>query len=114
MHANPRLALSWSGSRCPGAHPRPNKLIALGRISQDRGKNYSELTTRQGIQLHWIRLDELPEVLGLIEASGLTTAGGEGDTVRNLTSCPVAGVDRAELFDVTPPGGRRGQFFSQS
>jgi ferredoxin-nitrite reductase len=75
--------------------------MALGEISRNRGRNYGELTTRQGIQLHWVALGELPEVLGAIEASGLTTAGGEGDTVRNVTSCPVAGVDAEELFDVS-------------
>ena len=51
-------------------------------------------------------------MLGQIEASGLTTAGGEGDTVRNVTSCPVAGVDGAELFDVTPLVADVARFFS--
>jgi sulfite reductase beta subunit-like hemoprotein/molybdopterin converting factor small subunit len=51
-------------------------------------------------------------VLGQIEKSGLTTAGGEGDTVRNVTSCPVAGVDGAELFDVTPLVAKVAAFFS--
>ena len=112
MHDKPKVGTFMVRIKVPGGRIRPQQLIALGRISQDRGKNYSELTTRQGIQLHWIRLDELPEVLGLIEASGLTTAGGEGDTVRNVTSCPVAGVDRAELFDVTPLVADVAKFFS--
>ena len=112
MHDKPKVGTFMVRIKVPGGRILPDQLVALGRISQERGRNYGELTTRQGIQLHWIRLDELPEVLGQIEASGLTTAGGEGDTVRNVTSCPVAGVDRAELFDVTPLVADVARFFS--
>lgn len=112
MHDKPKVGTFMVRIKVPGGRILPHQLIALGGISQERGKNYGELTTRQGIQLHWIRLDELPEVLGKIEASGLTTAGGEGDTVRNTTSCPVAGVDHAELFDVTSLVADVAKFFS--
>ena len=112
MHDKPKVGTFMVRIKVPGGRILPHQLVALGRISQERGKNYGELTTRQGIQLHWIRLDELPEVLGQIEASGLTTAGGEGDTVRNTTSCPVAGVDRDELFDVTSLVADVAKFFS--
>jgi sulfite reductase beta subunit-like hemoprotein/molybdopterin converting factor small subunit len=112
MHDKPKVGTFMVRVKVPGGRISAEQLIALGRISAERGRNYGELTTRQGIQLHWIRLDELPEVLGRIEASGLTTAGGEGDTVRNVTSCPVAGVDRAELFDVTPLVAEVAAFFS--
>jgi ferredoxin-nitrite reductase len=47
-------------------------------------------------------MEKLPEVLGEIDAAGLTCAGAEGDTVRNITSCPVAGLTEHEPFDVTP------------
>lgn len=112
MHDKPKVGTFMVRVKVPGGRILPEQLIGLGRISQERGRNYGELTTRQGIQLHWIRLEELPEVLGQIQSSGLTTAGGEGDTVRNVTSCPVAGVDRAELFDVTPLVAEVSRFFS--
>ncbi|MGH9079235.1 MAG: MoaD/ThiS family protein, partial [Acidimicrobiales bacterium] len=112
MHDKPKVGTFMVRIKVPGGRILPDQLTTLGRLSQQRGQNYGELTTRQGIQLHWIRLDELPEVLGLIEASGLTTAGGEGDTVRNVTSCPVAGVDGAELFDVTPLVAEVAKYFS--
>lgn len=112
MHDKPKVGTFMVRIKVPGGRILPQQLIELGRISTERGKNYGELTTRQGIQLHWIRLDELPEVLGRIEASGLTTAGGEGDTVRNTTSCPVAGVDRDELFDVTSLVADVAKYFS--
>lgn len=112
MHDKPKIGTFMVRVKIPGGRITPNQLIALGQISRDRGHNYGELTTRQGIQLHWIKLAELPEVLKTIEGSGLTTAGGEGDTVRNTTSCPVAGVDKAELFDVTSLVADVAAFFS--
>jgi sulfite reductase beta subunit-like hemoprotein len=49
--------------------------------------------------LHWLRLEELPNLFADLDAAGITTAGGCGDTVRNITGCPVAGLDANELFD---------------
>jgi sulfite reductase beta subunit-like hemoprotein/molybdopterin converting factor small subunit len=112
MHDKPKVGTFMVRVKVPGGRILPEQLVALGRLSQHYGRNYGELTTRQGIQLHWVRLDQLPEVLAAIEAAGLTTAGGEGDTVRNVTSCPVAGVDRAELFDVTATVAAVAKFFS--
>ncbi|HLI15181.1 MAG TPA: MoaD/ThiS family protein [Acidimicrobiales bacterium] len=112
MHDKPKVGTFMVRVKVPGGRILPSQLDALGRLSRDYGRNYGELTTRQGIQLHWVRLDQLPEVLGAIEAAGLTTAGGEGDTVRNVTSCPVAGIDRAELFDVSPLVAEVARFFS--
>jgi sulfite reductase beta subunit-like hemoprotein/molybdopterin converting factor small subunit len=112
MHDKPKVGSFMVRIKVPGGRVLPEQLLELGRLSKEYGRNYGELTTRQGIQLHWVRLDQLPEVLAAIEGAGLTTAGGEGDTVRNVTSCPVAGVDRAELFDVTPLVAEVSKFFS--
>ena len=75
---------------------------AIGQLSLDHGKGEAELTTRQNIQLHYLRLAVLPEILARLEAAGLTSLGGCGDAVRAITGCPVGGVARDELFDVTP------------
>jgi sulfite reductase beta subunit-like hemoprotein/molybdopterin converting factor small subunit len=112
MHDKPKVGTFMVRIKVPGGRITPDQLIALGRLSQTYGKNYGELTTRQGIQLHWVPLEKLPEVLEEIETAGLTTAGGEGDTVRNVTSCPVAGVDPNELFDVTDLVAEVAKFFS--
>src|SRR5919204_5982294 len=66
------------------------------------GRNYTELGTRQAIQLHWIQIKHLPDVFAALERVGLTSKGGCGDAVRNITGCPVAGLDREELFDCRP------------
>src|SRR5262249_61127240 len=75
---------------------------ALPPPTRQYGRGDAELTTRQGIQLHWVPLASLPDVMNDIEAAGLTTNGGEGDTVRNITGCPVTGLTADEPFDVTP------------
>lgn len=111
-HDKPKTGTFMVRIKVPGGLIRPPQLRAVGHIARAFGQDYAELTTRQGIQLHDIRLSELPRVLALIEAAGLTTAGGEGDTVRNITGCPVAGISPAELFDVRPTIEAAARFFN--
>lgn len=101
-HDKPKLGTFMVRIKVSGGLIQPAQLRDVGRISQQHGRNYGELTTRQGLQLHWARLDQLPEVIAAIQQTGLTTVGGEGDTVRNVTGCPVAGIAHDHPFDVTP------------
>ena len=64
----------------------------------DRG----HVTTRQNVQFHFVKLDEMPKALALLDAAGSTTMEACGNTVRNITGCPYAGVSPTEPFDVTP------------
>jgi ferredoxin-nitrite reductase len=88
------------------------QLRAVGRLSLDHGKGEAELTTRQNVQLHHLRLAALPEVFARLHAAGLTSLGGCGDTVRAITGCPAAGGDAHELFDVTPVLEEAHRFFT--
>ena len=81
------------------------KLRAIGEVANRYGRGDAELTTRQCIQLHWLELSALPDVFADLEAAGITSAGGCGDTVRNITGCPVSGLAADELFDCD--AGRR-------
>lgn len=101
-HDKPKIGTFMVRIKVPGGHLTPQQLRGVAKVAEQYGRGYAELTTRQGIQLHWVRLDDLPAVLEAIQATGLTTVGGEGDTVRNVTGCPVAGISRDELFDVQP------------
>jgi len=98
-HDKPKVGYFMMRIKIPGGFLAPRQLRAMGEISKRQGRGYGELTTRQNIQLHWIRLDDLPAIFDHLGAHGLTTAGGCGDTVRNITGCPVAGIAREELFD---------------
>ena len=75
------------------------------RVLADCAEEYSDgighVTTRQDVQLHWVDLDRVGDVMRRLAAVGLTTREACGNTVRNVTACHRAGVCREELFDVT-------------
>ena len=98
-HDKPKVGTSCCGSRCPAASSRRRSSAPSASSRTSFGRGYGELTTRQNVQLHWIELATLPEVFAALDGAGLTTAGGCGDAVRNITGCPVAGIDADELFD---------------
>ena len=110
-HDKPKTGTFMVRIKVAGGLLNAAQLRGVGKISQDWGEDYGELTTRQGLQLHHVTLDELPDVLAAIEATGLTTVGGEGDTVRNITGCPVAGIQHGEVFDVRPVIDEVAEFF---
>jgi len=110
-HDKPKVGTFMVRLKVPGGLLTPAQLRAIGEIAGEFGRDYAELTTRQGIQLHWVRMEHLPAVLRAIEAAGLTTVGAEGDTVRNITSCPVNGIDPDALFDVRPVIEEAARFF---
>ena len=63
------------------------------------------------MQLHWLQIKQFPEVFAALDAVGLTSLGGCGDSVRNITGCPVAGLDADELFDCRPELDEVVQYF---
>ena len=113
-HDKPKMGHFMLRVKLPGGLLTPAKLRTMGEISQRFGRGFGELTTRQNIQLHWIQLAELPEVMRILDAARLTTVGACGDNVRTITSCPVAGVDREELFEVQPLLEEATRFFIEN
>jgi len=101
-HDKPKVGFMMMRIKLPNGLLSPAKLRAIGEISRTFGRSYGEITTRQDIQLHWIRISDLPQIMDRLRAAGLSTKGGCGDVLRNITGCPVAGVSREELFDTTP------------
>ncbi|MFN2525315.1 MAG: nitrite/sulfite reductase [Actinomycetota bacterium] len=79
-----------------------DQLRAIAWVSERFGRDIADVTDRQNIQLHWIRIEDVPRIFAAIEAVGLTTAEACGDTPRNMLGCPLAGVDRHEILDATP------------
>lgn len=110
-HDKPKIGHFMLRVKIPNGILTPAQLRVIGELSLEHGQNSGELTTRQDIQLHWIRLESLPDVLNRLEAAGLTTAGGCGDNLRNITGCPAAGIDPDELFDVNPTIAEIARFF---
>ena len=66
------------------------------------GNRYADLTTRQDIQLHWIRIADVPRIWQRFWDVGLTTVQACGDSARNVCSCPVSGIDAGELVEAFP------------
>jgi len=110
-HDKPKVGHFMMRVKLPGGRLTPHELRTIGGISQSFGKDYGELTTRQNIQLHGMKLNQLPEIFRTLNQAGLSTAGGCGDTVRNITGCPVSGLDRDEYFDARPFVDKAADFF---
>jgi ferredoxin-nitrite reductase len=101
-HDKPKVGFFMMRVKIPNGALTPAKLRTIGEISLKHGSGSGELTTRQCVQIHYIRLASLPDIFATLEAAGLTTAGACGDNLRNITGCPVAGISAAELFDPLP------------
>ena len=78
------------------------QLAAVAEIAQRHGRNLADITVRQAIQLHWLTIDSLPEIIDRLDAVGLSPRGACGDVVRNVTGCPLAGLSADEVFDASP------------
>ncbi|HIE53386.1 MAG TPA: nitrite/sulfite reductase, partial [Armatimonadetes bacterium] len=87
--------------RLPGGAVTPAQLRALARLAREYGVKL-HLTTRQDIQLQNVQLDQLAPLYRALYSVGLTCKGGGGNTVRNITACPDAGVCSREAFNVLP------------
>jgi ferredoxin-nitrite reductase len=101
-HDKPKVGTFMLRIKLAAGRLSPAQLRAVGELSLDHGRGEAELTTRQNVQLHYLRLDALPDVFDRLHAAGLTSLGGCGDAVRAITGCPVAGIAHDELFDATP------------
>lgn len=78
------------------------QLRVIADITKKHARNLADITTRQNIQLHWLTLSSLVEVVDALTAVGLSPKGACGDVVRNVTGCPLAGLDGHELIDASP------------
>ncbi len=79
-----------------------SQLRTIGEITRKYARNLADITVRQNIQLHWLTIESLPEVVDALDAIGLSPKGACGDVVRNVTGCPLAGVAADELIDASP------------
>ncbi|MDS0280495.1 nitrite/sulfite reductase [Haloarcula onubensis] len=96
----------------PNGVIEPGQLEVIGEVAKEYaqgpaenpefGDAYCDWTTRQSIQLHWIKLEDIPEIFEKLEAVGLSTQQACGDSWRNIVGCPVAGKDKHEHVDAWP------------
>jgi len=90
----------------------PGQLRTIGEVAREYadgpvenpewGETWIDFTTRQSIQMHWLKLEDVPEIWEKLEAVGVHSRSAGGDTMRNITGCPVAGRDKHEFVDAQP------------
>jgi sulfite reductase (ferredoxin) len=88
--------------RIPNGMMSSRQLRTIADLTRRYANGIADLTVRQNIQLHWVTIESLPDVLEGLWQVGLNTTGACGDVVRNVTGCPVAGVDACEIVDASP------------
>ncbi|WP_348266673.1 nitrite/sulfite reductase [Edaphobacter paludis] len=79
-----------------------HQLRVIGGITKKYARNLADITTRQNIQLHWLTIGDLVDVVDTLTEIGLSPKGACGDVVRNVTGCPLAGINHDELIDASP------------
>src|SRR3712207_718198 len=76
-----------------------DQVEVMAGIAEEFGRGVIDCTTRQCFQIHWIRLENVPEIFERLDRVGLTTAGACGDITRNVVGCTVAGLAHDEIVD---------------
>ncbi|WP_436928573.1 nitrite/sulfite reductase [Halosimplex halobium] len=105
-------------TKVPGGYLTPEQAEVIGEVAEEYavapeeyggedqndiwGDAFLDITTRQDIQKHWIRVEDVPDIWETYEEVGLTTVQGCGDGARNVLGCPAAGLDDHECFDAQP------------
>ncbi|ARS89616.1 nitrite/sulfite reductase [Natrarchaeobaculum aegyptiacum] len=118
MYAQKQEGFFMIRTKVPGGYLTPEQAEVIGECAQDYavapeeyggetqnelwGDAYVDITTRQDIQKHWIRVEDIPEMWDRYDEVGLTTVQGCGDSARNVLGCPAAGISDHECFDAQP------------
>jgi sulfite reductase (ferredoxin) len=88
--------------RIPNGFLRSEQLRTIADLTQRYAHGIADITVRQNIQLHWVTIEALPDLLEALRRVGLNTTSACGDVTRNVTGCPVAGVDADEICNASP------------
>ena len=91
------MRIRFDGGICSTAQAR-----AVGELSRDYARSTVDLTDRQNIQFHWVRIEDVPAIWEKLEAHGLNTWDACGDVPRVILGSPVAGIAKDEIIDATP------------
>ena len=88
--------------RIDGGQLTNDQLRVIAYISRRYARGTADVTDRQNIQLHWVEIENVPDIWDALEAVGLSTTEACGDTPRVILGCPLAGLDAEEVIDATP------------
>ena len=88
--------------KVPFGGMNPEQLEVMAELAEEYSDGIAHVTTRQDFQLHFVHVDDTPALMRRLAAVGITTREACGNSVRNVTACPLSGVCSTESFDVTP------------
>src|ERR1700704_6851048 len=88
--------------KIPQGHLTGEQLDALADVGERYSRGFGHITTRQNVQFHFVKLHDAEPAMRRLADAGLTTREACGNSVRNITACPYAGVAADERFDITP------------
>lgn len=88
--------------RIPNGLLLSHQLRTIADLAEKHARGIGDLSVRQNIQLHWLTIESLPSLFQHLWRAGITTVGACGDDTRNITGCPLAGVDADEIVDASP------------
>jgi sulfite reductase (ferredoxin) len=88
--------------KIPGGGMNAAQIETMAELAEEYSDGIAHITTRQDFQLHYVHIDDTPSVMRRLAAVGITTREACGNSVRNVTACPYAGICQDESFDVTP------------
>ncbi len=86
----------------PNGIATSEQIEVIADIAAKHGRDLVDITVRQAIQLHWLTIEVMPDIIERLSAAGLSPKGACGDVVRNVTGCPLAGLAADELIDASP------------
>jgi ferredoxin-nitrite reductase len=117
-------------TKVPGGYLTPEQAEVIGEVAQEYavapeeyggeeqndiwGDAFMDITTRQDIQKHWIRVEDVPDIWAKYDEVDLTTIQGCGDSARNVLGCPAAGLDGHECFDAQPVIDAVSDYFTEN
>jgi len=87
--------------KLPGGVLTSTQLRTVTRISKEYGQGIVDITTRQALQFHWLRVESFPDIFSRLKEVGLSTVGAAGDCPRNVLGHPLAGMDADEVIDTS-------------
>ena len=87
--------------RIPGGQLTADQLRTVAEIAKEYGRDLADITDRQNVQYHWIRIEDVPAIWARLEEAGLSSLQACGDVPRNILGCPVAGIADDEILDGT-------------
>ncbi len=89
-------------TKIPGGQLTSSQAIALSNLADEFAHGFCDITTRQTIQYHWLRIEDVPPIFDALEKADIITSGACGDITRNVGCCPVSGINPEAILDATP------------